>query len=77
MAQSGAIFRRVLGRLTFVDVRGVSLLAGLGALLLLARCGGLLSGILLLSGSLGCWCLGGRLLLGGTLWRHDFDFGGF
>lgn len=37
-------------KLTLVDVRGVSLLAGLGPLLLLARSSGLLASILLLGG---------------------------
>lgn len=45
---------------TLVDVRAVSLLAGLGALLLLASWGGgLLAGLLLLSRSLASWCLAG------------------
>lgn len=55
---------------TFVDVRGVGLLARLGALLLLASCGSLLAGFLLLSGGLGGRCLGGGLLLGGGFRRH-------
>lgn len=44
---------------TLVDVRGVGLLSGLGALLLVARWGGsLLAGLLLLnSRSLASWCL--------------------
>lgn len=58
--------------LTLVDVGRVGLLAGLGALLLLASGGGLLAGILLLSWSLSSWSLGGWLLLGGALWWH-FD----
>lgn len=65
--------RRVLVQLTLVDVGGVCLLAGLGALLLVARGGGLLAGILLLrslGGSGGG--LGGGLLVGG-LGRHFGD----
>lgn len=50
-------------RLTLVDVAGVGLLAGLGALLLVTGGGGLLAGILLL-GSLGG---SGRGLGGGLL----------
>lgn len=43
-----------------VDVGGVGLLSGLGALLLLARgSGGLLAGLLLLSGGLASRCLAG------------------
>lgn len=60
-------------QLTLVDVGGVSLLAGLGALLLVTRSGGLLAGILLLrslGGSGGG--LGGGLLVGG-LGRHFGD----
>ena len=56
--------------LTLVDVRGVGLLAGLGALLLVTAGGGLLAGILLLrclGGSGGG--LGGGLLVSG-LGRH-------
>ncbi len=54
-------------QLTLVDVRGVGLLAGLGALLLVTRRGGLLASILLLLGSLGGSSrgLGGGLLVGG------------
>jgi hypothetical protein len=57
-------------RLTLVDVGAISLLAGLGALLLVARRSGLLAGILLL-GSLGSGggSLGGGLLVSG-LGRH-------
>ena len=47
-------------RLTLVDVRGVGLLSGLGALLLVARwSGSLLAGLLLLSRSFASWCLAG------------------
>ena len=58
------------GKLTLVDVGGVGLLPGLGALLLVARgSGGLLASLLLLSGSLagrGLAAGGGSLLgLGG------------
>lgn len=60
------------GNLTLVDVRGVGLLSGLGALLLVARSGSLLSGILLLSGRLAGGRLGRGLLLGGTLGRHGY-----
>jgi hypothetical protein len=53
-------------RLTLVDVGGVGLLARLAALLLLARGGSLLAGILLLNGSLGgSRGLGGGLLVSG------------
>lgn len=57
-------------RHTLVDVGAVGLLASLGALLLVARGGGLLAGILLL-GALGGGGrgLGGGLLVGG-LGRH-------
>lgn len=50
---------------TLVDVRRVGLLAGLGALLLVARGGSLLAGILLLLRSLGgsSGSLGGGLLV--------------
>lgn len=49
-----------------VNVGGVGLLARLGALLLVARSGGLLAGILLLGGLGGSGRgLGGRLLVGG------------
>lgn len=56
---------------TLVDVGTVSLLASLGALLLLARSGGLLASILLLRSLAGGGCLGGSsgLLVGG-LRRH-------
>lgn len=59
---------------TLVDVRTVSFLASLGALLLFARSSGLLAGVLFL-GSLagGSGSLGGGLLVGG-LGGH---FGGF
>lgn len=60
-------------KLTLVDVGGVGLLAGLGPLLLLARGGGLLTGILLLRRSLGSSAsrgLGGGLLLSISLGRH-------
>lgn len=58
-------------RLTFVDVAGVGLLPGLGALLLLAGGGGLLAGLLLLSRCLSAsWGLAaGRGSLG-RLWSH-------
>jgi hypothetical protein len=56
--------------LTLVDVGAVCLLAGLGALLLLARGSGLLAGILLLrSLAGGSGSLGGGLLVSG-LGRH-------
>ena len=46
--------------LTLVDVRGVGLLSGLGALLLVARwSGSLLASLLLLSRSFASWCLAG------------------
>jgi len=62
---------------TFVDVRGICLLASLGALLLVTGCGGLLASILLLGGSLLGWSLcSGGLLLSGTLWRHIDCFEG-
>jgi hypothetical protein len=54
---------------TFVNVRGVSFLSRLCALLLLSCGSGFLSGFLLLNWSL-CWSLGGWLLLGGGLWWH-------
>ena len=44
---------------TLVDVGAVRLLPGLGALLLLARRGSLLAGLLLLGGRLASWCLTG------------------
>ena len=53
---------QILMQLTLVDVGRVGLLPGLGALLLVARGGGLLAGLLLLSGS-----LSGRGLAGGGL----------
>lgn len=60
-------------QLTLVDVGGVSLLAGLGALLLVSRSGGLLAGILLLRSLGGSGRgLGGGLLVGG-LGRHFGD----
>lgn len=60
-------------QLTLVDVGGVGLLAGLGPLLLVARRGSLLAGILLL-GSLGSGSrgLGGGLLLSGISLRGHF-----
>ena len=65
--------RRVLMQLTLVDVGGVGLLASLGALLLVARSGGLLAGILLLrSLGGGGGGLGGGLLVCG-LGRHFGD----
>lgn len=58
--------REVPMSLTLVNVGGVGLLARLGALLLVARSGGLLAGILLLGGLGGSGRgLGGRLLVGG------------
>lgn len=65
-------------RLTLVDVRRVSLLAGLAALLLLASGSGgsLLASLLLLSGSLaanGGLATGGGLLLSGL--RGHFECG--
>lgn len=63
-----------MARLTLVDVGGVCLLAGLGALLLLARSSGLLAGILLLRGLGGSGGgLGGGGLLVGGFGRH-FDY---
>lgn len=61
-------------QLTLVDVGGVGLLAGLGALLLVTRGGSLLAGILLLrslGGSGGCLGSGGLLVSG--LRRHFED----
>ena len=53
-------------KLTLVDIRAIGLLASLGALLLLARSGSLLSGILLLGGlGGGGGGLGGGLLVSG------------
>jgi len=61
----------------FVDVRRISLLSGLGALLLVAcgSGGGLLSGLLLLCGGFTSGGLsgGGGLFLG--FWRHFCVFG--
>lgn len=59
-------------RHTLVDVGAVSLLAGLGALLLVTRSSSLLAGILLL-GSLGGsgGSLGGGLLVGGLGGHFD------
>ena len=64
--------RREIGKLTLVDVGGVGLLPGLGALLLLARGrGGLLASLLLLSGSLaGRGLAAGSGSLLGTFGRH-------
>lgn len=56
--------------LTFVDVGGVGLLARLGALLLVARGGSLLAGLLLLGGGLGSGGLGGGLLLSCSFGCH-------
>lgn len=70
---TGNAKRRVLMQLTLVDVGGVGLLAGLGALLLVTRGGGLLAGILLLRSLGGSGRgLGGGLLVGG-LGRHFGD----
>ena len=55
---------------TFVDVGRVCLLAGLGALLLVSSCCGLLSSFLLLSGCLSWRLAGGGLLLCCGLWWH-------
>lgn len=58
-------------KLTLVDVRGVGLLAGLGALLLVTRSSSLLAGILLLGGLGGSSRgLGGSGLLVSGLGRH-------
>ena len=62
-----------MGRLTLVDVGGISLLSRLGALLLVTGGSSLLASILLLRGlRSGGGSLGGRLLVSG-LGRH---FGG-
>ena len=59
-----------MGKQTLVDVRRVSLLARLGALLLVTRGGSLLAGILLLRGLGGSsGSLGGGLLVG-SFGRH-------
>lgn len=62
---------KCIAKLTLVDVRRVSLLARLGALLLLSGCCGLLASILLLRRCLGGrgGGLGGGLLVSG-LGRH-------
>lgn len=63
--------------LTLVDIGGIGLLSGLGALLLVAGVGCLLAGFLLLCGSFASGCLaggGGGLLVGGGLGRHGERF---
>lgn len=74
MRHEGSRKNAFLGmQLTLVDVGGVGLLAGLGALLLVARSSGLLAGILLLRSLGGSGRgLGGGLLVGG-LGRHFGD----
>lgn len=57
-------------RCTFVDIRAICFFAGLGSLLLVARSGCLLAGVLFLRGLAGnSGCLGGGLLIGG-FWGH-------
>lgn len=69
-------FGRQEWKLTLVDVGGVGLLAGLGALLLVAGSGSLLAGLLLLGGGLGSGSLGGGLLLSSCFWCHFESWGG-